>query len=321
MTVSIPSWPAMRCAVASLSPLSMTTSTPKSCSAATAAAEVSRTASASAITPTPCPSTATSTAVRPLAARSSRVPINVPKSTFSAIISFAVAHRHSTTVHLRSRTMTWHITEICEGKLRGAAFGRVADDRAGEGVFGLAFDRRDEGKEFIGADTVDDDVGDFGFTLGEGAGLVHHYRLDARRGFQRGGIFEQHSSLSSESGADHDGGGRGQTESVGAGDDNDGDREQKRGLHSCTRRPPDEEGAGAADQSNKDEPERGPISEPLPRRFRVLRFLDQRHYLGQGGVGTDFGCSDAKCARRVDGSPDDCGSRFFGYGKAFPGHH
>ena len=236
----------MRCAVASLSPLSMTTSTPKSCSAATAAAEVSRTASASAITPTPCPSTANEYCCAPAGREVVACTHQCAEVDVFGDHQFAVAHRHSTTVHLRSRTMTWHITEICEGKLRGAAFGRVADDRAGEGVFGLAFDRRDEGKEFIGADTVDDDVGDFGFTLGEGAGLVHHYRLDARRGFQRGGIFEQHSSLSSESGADHDGGGRGQTESVGAGDDNDGDREQKRGLHSCTRRPPDEEGAGAA---------------------------------------------------------------------------
>ncbi len=67
MTVVDPSCPAMRWAVASLSPLSMTTSHPASCSAATAAAEVSRTASARPITATARPSTATSTAVRPAA--------------------------------------------------------------------------------------------------------------------------------------------------------------------------------------------------------------------------------------------------------------
>ena len=53
-------------AVAWLSPVSMTTSMPRSCSAATAAAAVGRGASAMPITPAAWPSTATRTAVRPV---------------------------------------------------------------------------------------------------------------------------------------------------------------------------------------------------------------------------------------------------------------
>jgi hypothetical protein len=67
----------------SLSPVSMTTSTPRSCSAATAVAAVGRGASASAISPAGRPSTATSTVVRPAPASSSRRAANSPGSTLS----------------------------------------------------------------------------------------------------------------------------------------------------------------------------------------------------------------------------------------------
>ena len=81
MTVSMPSCPAMRSAVAWLSPVSMTTSTPDSVSAATAAADVGRGASAMPISATARPSTATHTTVRPAEAISSRRAASVPRST------------------------------------------------------------------------------------------------------------------------------------------------------------------------------------------------------------------------------------------------
>lgn len=67
MAVSMPSCPAMRSAVAWLSPVGMMTSTPRLCSAAIAAARVSRGASAMPMTATALPLTAAMTAVRPVA--------------------------------------------------------------------------------------------------------------------------------------------------------------------------------------------------------------------------------------------------------------
>ena len=86
----MPSWPAIRPAVASLSPVSMTTSTPASCSAATAAAAVGRGASASAITPTARRRRRPARRCGPPAASSSRRAPSEPRSTPSSAISLAL---------------------------------------------------------------------------------------------------------------------------------------------------------------------------------------------------------------------------------------
>ena len=99
ITACTPSWAAIRFAVASLSPVSMTTSTPASFNAATAAAEVGRGASAIPINATASPSTATQTTVRPVEARSSRRVFIEPRSTPSRSIrrTFPTATRWPST--------------------------------------------------------------------------------------------------------------------------------------------------------------------------------------------------------------------------------
>ena len=87
MTLVMPSSAAIRAAVAALSPVSITTSTPRSRNSATAAAEVGRTASAMPKTATARPSTAASTEVLPAAASASCRGPSTPTSTDSASIS------------------------------------------------------------------------------------------------------------------------------------------------------------------------------------------------------------------------------------------
>ena len=114
-------------------------------------------------------------------------------------------------------------------------------------------------------DSVDDDVGHFRFALGQGAGLVHHHGVDPGGGFQGGGVLEQDASFGAQSGADHDGRRCGQAQRVGAGDDHDGDGEQQGGLDSGAEGEPGGEGHGSADEGDQDQPERGPVGQPLAR--------------------------------------------------------
>ena len=86
-------------------------------------------------------------------------------------------------------------------------------------------------------------------------------------------------------------------------------------------REPGQEGAGAGDEGDEHQPERGPVREPLSGRLGVLRLLHERHDLGQRGVGADLGGPDPQRAGGVDGGADDRVARRLVHGQALAGDH
>ena len=321
MTVSMPSWPAIRRAVASLSPLSMTTATPSSCSASTACAEVSRAASARPMTPAGRPSTATSTAVRPLAASSSRRARMEPASTPSRTISWRLP-----TTTLRPPTSA---TAPCPGTLR------KVDGAAGSTPCCAAY------RTMAPASGCSDSCSTEATRVRSSVSSMPSVRTSVTSGsplvsvpvlsmttvsmraacLQRSGVLDEHTALGAETRADHDRRRRGQAQRVGAGDHHDRDGEEQRGLHTRPRPEPDEEGADAAHQGDQHEPEGGTVGEPLPGRLGVLRLLDQGDDLGQCGVRADLGGPDPQRAGGVDGGADDLRPRCLGHRKALARDH
>ena len=67
---------------------------------------------------------------------------------------------------------------------------------------------------------------------------------------------------------------------------------------------PDEERAQAADERDEDEPEGGAVGEPLRRRLRVLRLLDELDDLRERGVRADGGRAGAERPLLVDRRAD-----------------
>ena len=151
----------------------------------------------------------------------------------------------------------------------------MADNRLGQGVLGVAFHCGGQCQKLVLADPVGDDVGDLGFALGKGPGLVHDHGMDAGGGLQGHRVLEQHAPFGAQTGADHDRGRGGQAERVRAGDDHHGNGEQHgRAGRAAGGQQPHRQGQAAADQGHQHKPERGPVGQPLPGRFGVLRLLD-----------------------------------------------
>ena len=137
-------------------------------------------------------------------------------------------------------------------RARAAASRRLAHDRVGERVLRAALGGGDEGEDLVlgGRAVGADDVGDAGLALGERAGLVEDHGLDRAEPLERLGVAEQHAVLGALSGADHDRGGRGETERARAGDDQDGDRVEQRQVERGLRaegEPDDERQRGQAE--------------------------------------------------------------------------
>src|ERR671915_165092 len=194
MTWSMPSSPAIRSAVARLSPVSMTTWTAAWWRAWMAATEVSRGASAIAKSPRGQP---------------------------------AVANRDPATPDGGDRPVPGDVLEPVGGHRVGAGLVGPTDDRRGQWMLRASLDRRDQPQQLrLGHPVGTDDVGDLGFALGEGAGLVQHHRVDPGCGLDGDGVLEQDPPLGAEAGPDHDRGRGGQPEGVGAGDHDHGDGEQ-----------------------------------------------------------------------------------------------
>jgi hypothetical protein len=200
---------------------------------------------------------------------------------------------------------------------------RVGHDGLGERMLGLPLhrggDRDDVGFRVARGDHDGDDLG---FALGQGAGLVHHDGVDAGGGLDRGGVLDQYPAAGTQPGAHHDRGRGGQTEGVRAGDDHDGDREQQGRLGAAIgEQHPRRERGQPAGKGDQDQPERGPVGQPLAGRLGVLRLLHQPHDLGQRGVGADPGGAHPQRAVAVDGGADHRCPRLLVHRQALAGHH
>jgi hypothetical protein len=215
-----------------------------------------------------------------------------------------VAEDDLSTVDGGDRALPGDVSERGRGATGDVAGVGVIHDRFRQRMLGfpLQRDREGESLEVVAADG--DVVGDLRLPLGEGAGLVEHDRVDVGGGFDPGGVLEQHAPFRAEPGADHDRRRGREAERVGAGDDDDGDSEQDRHRDCSAGEQPHQEGEGAADQGDQDEPERCPVGEALPGGFGVLRLLHELHDLRQRRVRADFGGCDAEGADGVHGRSD-----------------
>ena len=108
------------------------------------------------------------------------------------------------------------------GHLGGVQLLRLGAGQHGlcQRVLALALQCGGKGEQFaFGHALGGQDVGDFGFTAGDGAGLIQRHDLGAACGFQRSGGLEQDAVLRAQTVAHHDGHGRCQAQRTGAADD------------------------------------------------------------------------------------------------------
>ena len=142
-------------------------------------------------------------------------------------------------------------------------------------MLGFPLNGGDKSQQFVFGDPDRDDVGDLRPALGQGPGLVHHNRIDARRNFQGGSGLEQNSPLRTEARSDHDGGRRRQPQGIRAGDHDDRDGVEHRARQAGTGEQPRGQRGTAADEGDEHEPERRAVGEALARSLGVLGLLDE----------------------------------------------
>ena len=110
-------------------------------------------------------------------------------------------------------------------------------NRLGDRVFGVSLDRCDQRQQLTFVETgLNPEIGEFGATLGQRAGLVERDDVDLLKTLQRAAVPKQHTQLGSFAGPDHDRGRRRQTHRAGAGDNQHrhgvDQRKRQRGLGS-----------------------------------------------------------------------------------------
>ena len=239
-----------------------------------------------------------------------RVPVGcervVTRTQRAQLNSFAlhqpcVSDSDPVTVDPGQRAVTRYVLELLGGDHGDLVAICALHDRLRKGMLGGALNGRDEAQQSGLVDSVGLDLCDLRLAFRQRSGLVQDDGLDARRGFERGRVLEQDAALSPEAGADHDRGRGGQTESVGAGDHDNGDREQ----HGGAERPIAEHEPGAqrqhpTDQRYEDQPEGGAVGEPLTGRLRALRFLHELDDLRERGVTSDFRGTHSQGTVHVD---------------------
>ena len=313
----------MRRAVASLSPVSMTTSTPSSCSAATAAAAVGRGASASAISPAARPSTATSTAVRPVAGQLLAARGQLAEVDALALEQAAVADGDPAAGDGGDGAVAGHVLEPgggqpvdARGRRRGATIARASgcsDSRSTAAVSASS-----SASSMPSATT----------SVTSGSPLVRVPVLSITTVSIRAEASSAVAFLNSTPRrapspvptmiavgvARPSASGQVMTTTVMA-------NSSAMVSGSVGEQRPGGEGGGAAEQGDEHQPERGPVGQPLPGGLGVLRLLHQRDDLGQRGVGADLGGPDPQRAVGVDGRADDLAARGLVHRQALPGDH
>ena len=134
-----------------------------------------------------------------------------------------------------------------------------------------------------------DDGFQSGTAFGESAGLVDDNGINPLHGLEGFGVFDEHAGAGAASGAHHDGHGRGQSESTGAGDDEHGygiDERVRQGRRGAEGKPGDEgDERGADDGGNKDGGDF--IGQPLDGSAAALGFGNEADDLRQNRVAAD----------------------------------
>ena len=194
-----------------------------------------------------------------------------------------------------------------------AVLGRVTGDRGSHGVLAARLGGGDQGEQLVLVDRStpgDDKVGEAGPTTGDGAGLVEHHGGDPAGGLERFAVADEDPELGGLPGADHDRGRGREPEGAGAGDDQDRDRRADREGHRAgpaarTEECPEGEVQDGHGEDRRDEPGGRGVGEPLHRHLRALRLLDEPDDLGEGRVVADRGDLHEQGAGPVEGGADD----------------
>ena len=179
------------------------------------------------------------------------------------------------------------------------------DDGAGERVFRVGFCGSGQTEQFVGSDPGHGfDRGHGGGALGEGAGLVEQHRVDGAHALQGEAVLDQHTRAGGALGGDRHHQWDRETESVRAGDDEDGD-----GAHHGLVRHPEQcpHGGGdrGGDQREPEQPAGGTVGEALCAGGGVLRLGDQSLDAGERGVVADRGDLHPQPGVGRDGPGDD----------------
>ncbi len=262
------------------------------------------------------------------AARRQCVPLSIKIIMWGSFLfdQSAVADHHVPSVDGGGRPASGVARERLRAGHRYLTCVGMTDDRRGEWMLGLPFDRSDQPKQLLLVQTVDaavrEDLGHLRFALGQGAGLVQDDRVDPGRGLQRGRVLEQDAAFRTETGPHHDCRRGGEPQRVRAGDDDYRDREQDcLGRGTAGSQQPDEQCAEPAQQRDEHQPERRPVGQSLTGRLAVPRLLNERDDLCQCRVRPDLGGPDPQSAGGVDGRADHLRADGLVHRQALAGHH
>ena len=196
-TSSMPTSAATRSAVARLSPVSITGSTPRPRSAAIASpAVVAGRRRRSPAGRRPGRRSRPWTTVRPSPARRAAAPSEPPETDALALHEAGVADGEAVALDGGERAVPGELSKAVGPRQRDAALPGLAHDGLGERMLALALDGRRQPQQLVLVDPVSrDDLDDRRLAARQGAGLVEDDRVEARRLLERDGVLDEDAAL------------------------------------------------------------------------------------------------------------------------------
>ena len=153
------------------------------------------------------------------------------------------------------------------------------------------------------------------------AGLVEGDDGDPVRDLERLGVLDEHAVTGRDAGARHDRGRGREAERARAGDHQDRDRRDHRGLDAAAGEQPAGQGGGGDHKHDRYEYRRDTVHDPLDRRLRRLGVFDHPDDPSQHCFGAD--CTDLEhdAPRSVDRAADQPVARMARYRQGLAGQH
>ena len=161
-----------------------------------------------------------------------------------------------------------------------------------------------EGEQLVLGATADGlDAGQGGLAPGEGAGLVEQHGVHGAHLLEREAVLDQHPAAGGALGRDRDHQRDRETQGMGAGDDQHGDRPDH-GLVGAADEEPDDRGEEGGAEREPEQPAGGGVRDPLGAGGGALRLGDELPDPGERGVLADGGDLEAQAGVRGDGAGD-----------------